>query len=347
VNLRSRRRPDGGPHRPRDRAPQPWSALVGWVERALRRRRRIRPTREGWVFLGATLAVALAALNTGNNLLYLVFATQLAMVTLSGVLSELSVQQLRLSRRLGTRLFARIPARGTWSVRNPRTWLPSLAITVSEAHGKDADLLDRGLAQLPVLAAATAGQLDAAWTFRQRGVHRLSGVRVATTWPFGIFEKYYELSAPLEVLVHPEPRAGGAEPRARSGSDASGAPSRRAGDGTFLGLRDHREGEDPRRVHWRTSARRGRLVAAEHADHLGGDLRIVVEAPRARDPARRVDEFEESLSRATAEVLAAERNHRDVELLLPGAPPVRARAQDASVALAALAMAVLPGERAP
>lgn len=294
------------------------------------------------MFLAAALAVALAALNTGNNLLYLVFATQLAMITLSGVLSELSIQQLRLRRRLSSRLFATIPARGGWSVTNPRRRLPSLAITVAEAPGRNAQLIDRGLAQVPVLAASHSEDLDAAWTFARRGVHRLSGVRVATTWPFGIFEKYYDLAAPLEVLVHPAPRNPAGTMSTPLGTDDEGPATRRKGDGTFLGLRDHREGDDPRRVHWPTSARRGRLVAVERADHRGGEVCIVVRPPGAASEQARITEFEMELSRATARVLEAERLQRDVRLVMPGGAVFRTQAQEPGPALSALALAELP-----
>ena len=42
--------------------------LLRWW-RLLRQRRTIRPTKEGWWFLFATLGLGFAAINTGNNLL--------------------------------------------------------------------------------------------------------------------------------------------------------------------------------------------------------------------------------------------------------------------------------------
>ena len=342
IGRLSRSRADGRPHRPRPPAEGVWGALLGGLAYLLRRRRRIRPTREGWVFLGAALAVALAALNTGNNLLYLVFATQLSMIALSGVLSELSVQQLRLRRRLGSRLFAEVTSSGTWTVQNPRKRLPSLAITVSETPGRDASLKSRGATQVPVLPPQGQSELRGEWVFAVRGIHKLDAVRVATTWPFGIFEKYYEVAAPLEVLVHPRPAWDAPAVAAPRGSDDEGTASRRGGDGTSMGLKDHREGDDPRRVHWRTSARRGRLVSVERAEHHGGEVRIDVAVPTASVLKERVAEFEASLSQATAQVLQAERGAREVLLSLPGRPLMRTGGSDYGPVLTALALAELP-----
>ena len=88
---------DPGPgHRPalehaarRRRAPRARGALVRHLERWLRPPRTLRPTRAGWIFFALTLGVGFAALNTGNNLTYLVLSLMLAFLVLSGVLSVL------------------------------------------------------------------------------------------------------------------------------------------------------------------------------------------------------------------------------------------------------------------
>ena len=58
------------------------------ARRWLRPPRTLRPTRAGWSFFALCFGVGFAALNTGNNLLYLVMALMLAFLVLSGVLSE-------------------------------------------------------------------------------------------------------------------------------------------------------------------------------------------------------------------------------------------------------------------
>ena len=291
------------------------------------------------MFLGAALAVALAALNTGNNLLYLVFATMLSMVALSGVLSELSVQQVAVSRRIRERVFARSPARGAWVLHNPRRVLSNLALSLREVPGRDARMLDEAPVTFTVLSAGGREQRQATWRFAHRGVHRLAAVRVATTWPFGIFEKWYELPAPMEVLVHPQPLPGG---RAQSlGDPAQGeqAPGGRRGGGELLGLRDHRSGEDPRQIHWRTSARLGRRIAVDRADERGG--RVLVTVPTTTGP-EAGDAFELALSMATGAVLTALEDGRRVVLDLPDRR-LEGSSEDTDLLLRALALAELPG----
>ena len=50
-----------------------------------------------------------------------------------------------------------------------------------------------------------------------------------------------------------------------------------AGDG-LAGVRDHEVGESLRRVHWRTTARRGRLTVREHEDHPRDELHVLLDA---------------------------------------------------------------------
>ena len=49
-----------------------------------------RITREGWLYIGGIIVVALAALNTGNNLLFLILASLIAIILMSGILSDAS-----------------------------------------------------------------------------------------------------------------------------------------------------------------------------------------------------------------------------------------------------------------
>ena len=65
--------------------------------RWLRPPRRVRPTKAGWAFLGILWAIFFAALNSGNNLLYLILALLFALISVSGLFSEYSIRPVRLT----------------------------------------------------------------------------------------------------------------------------------------------------------------------------------------------------------------------------------------------------------
>ena len=73
------------------------------------RRRRFTLTRQGKGYVFVTVGVGIAAVNTGNNLLYLILGLLLSLLLVSGTLSDLALYQLRAKRRLPTRLYVGRP----------------------------------------------------------------------------------------------------------------------------------------------------------------------------------------------------------------------------------------------
>jgi len=87
-------------------------------------------TRAGIVYVIATLLIGIAALNTGNNLLYIVVAAMLAAILVSGLVSAIILRDLELDVRLPEHVFAGRPVLGRILLRNPRKFLPSFSIHV-------------------------------------------------------------------------------------------------------------------------------------------------------------------------------------------------------------------------
>src|SRR5580700_10655842 len=87
-------------------------------------------TRAGIVYVLVTLLIGIAALNTGNNLLYIVVAAMLAAILVSGVVSAWVLRWLELDVRLPEHLFAGRAVLGRIVLHNPRRLLPSFSIRV-------------------------------------------------------------------------------------------------------------------------------------------------------------------------------------------------------------------------
>ena len=87
-------------------------------------------TRAGIIYVLVTLVIAIAALNTGNNLLYIVVAAMLAAILVSGFVSAWVLRRLELDIRLPEHIFAGHPVLGRIVLNNPRKFLPSFSICV-------------------------------------------------------------------------------------------------------------------------------------------------------------------------------------------------------------------------
>ena len=86
-------------------------------------------TRVGIIYVLTTLLIGIAALNTGNNLLYVIVAAMLAAILVSGLASAVVLRRLTLDVRLPEQVFAGRPAPAKILVRNARRWLASFSIS--------------------------------------------------------------------------------------------------------------------------------------------------------------------------------------------------------------------------
>jgi len=90
--------------------PTPRPRRRRWLRRWLSARgRRLEITRSGWLFILLTLAVGLAAMNSGANLLHAIFGAQMTLILGSGVLSELTLRRVAVRRVLRGPLHAEEP----------------------------------------------------------------------------------------------------------------------------------------------------------------------------------------------------------------------------------------------
>ena len=221
--------------------------------------RRLRTTPAGRTYLVLTVGVGLGALNTGNNLLYLVLGLQLSLVVVSGILSERCVRRIQVRRLLPASPRARAPFHLAWGLQLPRG--QAFALSVREVH----PVMGSAVGQLAWLPAGEEVVVRAVATAPRRGPMQLSAVRVSTRFPFGLFEKSRDLELPGELLVLPGRVPPPPEPRSPTGGLGLEQRSLRGqdGGGDLAQLRELRDGEDARRIHWRKSAQLGTLLRVE------------------------------------------------------------------------------------
>jgi uncharacterized protein (DUF58 family) len=273
----------------------------GFIRRWLRPPRTLQPTRAGWLFFGLTLGVGFAALNTGNNLLYLVFAFLLGFLVLSGVLSEAALRRIEVRRRLPREIFAESPVPVSLEVANEQRRIPSYAIVVEDLAGEDVhDAVSLGRVFLLRLAPGARQQRAYLLNAAARGPLRLAGYRVSTRFPFGLFAKSLLVADPSETLVYPAVDRVRPAPLASPGRSLGEARSRTHGRGTeAAGLRAFQKGDSARSVHWRSSARRGELLVRDREREERPELEVRVRTRgREAGPA-----FEASIRLAASEVV--------------------------------------------
>ena len=268
------------------------------VFRQRRTNRKFRLSREGRVFLFVTIGVGFAAVNTANNLLYLLLGLLLSLLLVSGVLSDLALWKLRMRRRAPARLFVGAKTVIEVAATNDKRWLASVSVEmVDEIDGEDTNAAH--FLRVPSGSTEISGY---AFEPPRRGRLQLGHVRVRTRYPFGLIEKGYVTNKPEELIVYPRLLDHVAPPPVRpiSGDEA---PMHRTGRGNeFAGsVRFYREGDEARDIHWKRTASRGELVVREHEQDTSALVTLTVDnvMPKdTEDEAAWLEDFELRISEA-------------------------------------------------
>ena len=242
-----------------------WKEFWSW--------RRITFSPGGASFTVGAFAVGFAAINTGNNLLYLLLGAMLGFIAISSWLSEQVIGDIQVRRRPPRAVTVGNPVRIHYEVRNGRKRIPAFALEIGEEELP-------GQAFIPFLRAGGGTAVRSENRFVQRGVFPLDPITVSTSFPFGLFRKTRTLRVPACLVVWPRtdrpvrvPMTGGG--RKVSGiSAAIGAAGPR---GEYRGLRGYRPGDDPRDIHWRTTARLGTPMVREYEQNVAETLWICLD----------------------------------------------------------------------
>jgi uncharacterized protein (DUF58 family) len=273
----------------------------------------VRPTREGGWYLAVLAGVLVAAVNTGNNLLYVILAMLMAIMVVSNLLAEWNLRGLRLRRRLPEELFAEVDAPGAIVVENHRRWGRAFALELRELDAAGGALAE---GKVGLVEPGGVAEAPARWRLPTRGPQPLRALRVESRFPFGLLRRWRTLDLPEQVLVFPRPDRGA--PPARPAGLGHARPDSRArgGGGDLLGLRDYAPGDAPRDLHWLTTARVGRPVVVLREADSSEELRVVV-------PPVVGEALEDALRLAAGAVVAGLDAGKAVGLELPGAqlPP--------------------------
>lgn len=247
------------------------------------RRRSTSLTTEGLYFLLFTLAVGIAAINTGNNLFYLLLAMLLSIILMSGIAAESCLRRLEFHRHLPDLLFVDEPATATLVVKNGKSWLPSFSLKLFDVN-EGADIA-RGVV-VPQLLPGSSRLLSYPLVATRRGRLRLDGIRVFTAFPFGLFLKkaYYPVEGMLLVCPRPKPLTDDVLNELQVAGQEH-AIHRRGYGNELYNIRQYHAGDDSRNIHWVTTARTAKLMVreTEAENHRRAAIQLSLLAPDSHD----------------------------------------------------------------
>jgi uncharacterized protein (DUF58 family) len=219
-------------------------------------------TREGWLYFATLTIVVFGAINTANNLLYMVLSSLLALWVLSNFLSALNFRLVRMTVRVPSHCYAGQPFPISIEVENEKQVFPTFSISFEPAQGSAFRFTPfyvsviRGLERV-----SRTGQA----VLPRRGRYAFRELKAASRHPFGFFLKNKNRPAAAECICYPE-----ILPESRmdfSSVDVRGFKQRfERGFGSDLyTIRDYLPSDSARHVHWKASAKTSILKTREYA----------------------------------------------------------------------------------
>jgi uncharacterized protein (DUF58 family) len=242
-------------------------------------------TREGWIYIGGIIIVALAALNTGNNLLFLILASLIAIILMSGILSSITLSGIEMRLELPENIFAGQAVGAQVELENEKLTLPSFSLRVEAAITKKSPAI--ALLETPVyfpyVPKRESVRQNVPITFARRGAYRQDAFRIVTRFPFGFLQKARRVELQAEALVYPsvEPSRDFVEilPALQGALESLS----KGGGHDLYALRGYVPTDSARHVHWKASARSGSLMVREFTREDDCRVLLVLD-PHVSDP---------------------------------------------------------------
>lgn len=254
------------------------------------------PTRDA-VIVGVLAALLLfVALNLQAGWVYAVDALLIGLLIAGAFSSRLAVAGLTIERAVPSEAFEGETVPVTLTIMAPR-WRRFFVEIVDFVPGLDPHSLF-----VPLVRPRRPLKLTYRTAARRRGVHTGGSLELRSGGLTAMFRASRRITAPATLVIYPRywplvsfPLPG----RFPAPADVAVRTTRSGIE--FHGVRDFRDGDSLRHVHWRSTARRGTLVVREFEDEARGGVTLVLDT-RAPHSAEDPDGRFEDLVRAAASV---------------------------------------------
>ena len=288
----------------------------------------IRVRTAGTVYTLLTIVLGVVAVNSGNNLLYLVTALLLGYMLASGVAGRRNLTGAQASLVLPDEIYAGRPFQAAVKLENNRRsslHLIEVALRVEGGEGEPPR------AFFGLVPAKCALSRDVVLTLPRRGEARVA-LEVASSFPFDFFTRFAWKTAQAEALAFPAPvlddaalAAGGEDKNEEKEKEIQEALAGRQPDNdasNVAGIRPYQTGDPMNRVHWKISARTGKLSTRLFDGASTRAIMIDLDALVSRG-------LEHGLSLAAGRILQAGRENLPVGMVDRGTvlPPATTRTE--------------------
>jgi uncharacterized protein (DUF58 family) len=198
-----------------------------------------------------------AAVNTGNNLIYLIVAALLGFMGISGLFGKNNISGIDVVLGFPEEIYAGkgFPLKVT--VINRRRLMPGflLMVHIDKRQTYTCPFVDK--------KRDMAGYID--FFFERRGLNEVDGIYISSPFPFNFFTRYRPIKGQYRLCVFPSLKRCDISvlytkdwgPKADKGLNLTGF------DSDIISIRDYAHGDPLKYIHWKATAKTGRLKTKE------------------------------------------------------------------------------------
>lgn len=265
-------------------------------------RSRVVIPREGLVYLGIMLLLAVGGLVGHSNMLLLVFGLMAGPWILNGWFVYMALRAVTVQRHPHDRVMAGQSVVVDINVANGKRLMSSHMLDirdeVSASGRRDGQLIGAAIVTIARIPAGANRTGHYELSFQQRGRYRLGPLRVSSRFPLGIGERGQVFPDFCDILIRPRlVRLRDdwlRQLHAQAESNQRKSARRGVFEDEFHRIREFRNGDSPRSVHWRSTARRGQLMVQELHQNRESSLFVLLDL--SDDPQSSEREIEEAVS---------------------------------------------------
>jgi uncharacterized protein (DUF58 family) len=216
----------------------------------------IKINRSGWLYIALTIFLGVAAINTANNLLYLIVAALLSFMGISGFFGKRNLSKLDIRIHPPDEVYAGIEIPIPVTLINQRRFFPTFIMRVN---------FGGQMVRFPFMAPRQQSTKFLPLIFDRRGRLVLSDLYLSSVFPFNFFIRFRKIPREVSLVILPHPircdeNTGVEAVRMHKGELAV---DRIGFDPDILSLRNYLVGDPLRYIHWKASARAGTLKTKE------------------------------------------------------------------------------------
>lgn len=217
-------------------------------------------TKAGWFYIIVTIVLGFAAVNTGNNLIFIIVSFLLAAMAISGFYGKKNINNININLKMPAEIYAESAFIVKMKVENEKKILDSYLLKMKFC---ESEIFFGRIGR----KSSMEGKTDL--MFQERGINRIKEIFLYSRFPFNFFVRCKRIPVNSETVVFPKPVKSSESARSYSLNDAEGSTVKdNYASEELSSIRNYEYGDSLRLIHWKHFAKSDELKAKNFSGGL-------------------------------------------------------------------------------